>query len=185
MNIMLFAMFLFVALTVRGHDDIGYGLMFEDSINETNWKCWQPAGMPAWLNGSFILPTVGQFSFGGREFKGVLDGFGKMNRFQFSRGELCYKSKMMRTGFYNESHQLGTVGPGMLFDETVPPRSCPKGSPKYPSCNIKAPNDNTFVNVERLGETYTTWTDSTNADTFDPLSLDVTGSLTPPGGAPV
>ena len=170
----------FLAYIARGHEDVGYELMFEDSKNETNWACWKTQNMPEWLNGSFILPTVGQFSFGGRAFQGTLDGFGKMQRFQFSQGQLCYKSKMMRTGFYNLSHAMGTVAPGMLFDETIPPRVCPKSAPKYPSCNIHAPNDNTFVNVERLGETYTTWTDSTNCDSFDPLSLAVTGALVDP-----
>ena len=59
----------FLAYIARGHEDVGYELMFEDSKNETNWACWKTQNMPEWLNGSFILPTVGQFSFGGRALR--------------------------------------------------------------------------------------------------------------------
>jgi len=98
----------------HGHEDIGYDLMFEDSLNETAWDCWDVPQLPSWVNGSFIVPTVAQFSFGGREFKGALDGFGKMHRFQMSEGKLCLKAKIMRTGFYNQS-MVRTIPPSFLF----------------------------------------------------------------------
>ena len=134
------------------HDDIGYELLFEDSTTPVDWDCWDAPNLPRWVNGSFVLPGVGQFSFGGLQFKGALDGFGKNHRFQLSDGQICMRARMMPTGFYNNSMKLGTVAPNMLFDETVPPRPpCPANAPKYPSCNVNAPNDNTFVNTVRLG----------------------------------
>ena len=201
-------------------EDIGYELLFADSTAPVDWECWKFPTLPRWVNGSFILPGVGQFSFGGLQFKGALDGFGKTHRFQLSEGKICMRARMMPTGFYNESLARGTVAPGMLFDETAPPRPpCPpkprcapcamclvclvlqkppscnikalhihQPSPRsrssllslllferYPSCNVKAPNDNTFVNTIRLGNEFSTWTDSTSADSFNPYTLGING----------
>jgi len=70
---------------------------------------------------------------------------------------------------------MGTVAPGMLFGDTEPPRVCPADAPKVPPCNLAAPNDNTFVNTVKLGDHFTTWTDSTHLSTIDPHTLNVTG----------
>jgi len=160
-------------------EDVGYELMFQDATTEVDWKCWDAPKLPSWINGSFVLPAVAQFSYGGLKFKGTLDGFGKLHRFQLTGdGQVCLRAKMMLTGFYNLSMATGTVAPGMLFDETAPARKpCPNDKPwnKYPSCNVKAPNDNTFVNTIKLGETYSTWTDSTFLDKIDPWTLDILG----------
>ena len=131
---------------------------------------------PSWVNGSWILPTVAQFGIGGRNFTGVLDGFGKLNRFELANQQVCFRSQMMQTAFYKNSQQMGTVAPGMLFNETIPPRKCPPGK-TIPSCNVKAPNDNTYVNTFKLGDHYTTWTDSPVLNEIDPHSIQVTGKF--------
>jgi len=164
------------AVSSSTSDDVGYERMFETWSNEVDATCYDvDTNLPAWLNGSWILPTVGQFELGGRAFTSILDAFGKLHRFQFSSQRICERAKMMSTGFYNVSQGLGTVGPGMMFNETLPSRACPVDSKKIPSCNLLAPNDNTFVNTIKLGDEYTTWTDSTVLSTLDPYNLTVTG----------
>merc|ERR1711907_371266 len=166
-----------LAVFIKAAEDIGYEELFEDSIKPVPWTCWDNAGLPSWLNGSFIIPSVGQFSFGGRKFKGTLDGFGKLHRFQLAGQQICERANMMLTGFYNTSMKEGTIAPGMLFDETEPPRPpcnvSDPSAPKYPSCNVKAPNDNTFVNTIKLGQEYLTITDSVYADHVDPSAAQV------------
>merc|ERR1711959_812031 len=100
-------------------DDTGFAeAMWSDSTDEASWQCWPSPSLPAWVNGSWILPTVSQFGYGGRNFTGVLDGFGKLNRFQLSGGEVCFMSRMMKTQFYKDSLAAGTVAPSILFNET-------------------------------------------------------------------
>merc|ERR1712086_118235 len=152
--------------------DVGYEKMWQDSTVPTDWVCWE-ANLPSWLNGSFILPAVAQFGMGGLEFQGVLDGYGKLHRFQMADGQLCFRGQMMRTNFYNESIKSGTVPPAMLFQETKPPRkNC-----HLPTCNLRGANDNTYVNTIQLGDEVTTWTDSTVASSLDPYKLQVRGGF--------
>lgn len=158
----------------RAPEDQGYELLFEDSTGEVDWQCWDTPSLPSWLNGSFILPTVAQFSYGGLSFRGALDGFGKLHRFQASEGQVCLVAKMMRTGYYNKSRELGTVPPNMLFFETEPPRA----SCGFPGCNAMGPNDNNYVNTVRIGDTYSAWSDTPLADGFDPYTLDLQGTHT-------
>ena len=58
----------------RGHSSLSTWSFF--AAGQVDWKCWSPTDLggkvPAWLKGSFILPTVGQFSFAGKAFQGVL-----------------------------------------------------------------------------------------------------------------
>ena len=59
---------------------------------------------------------------GEQRFNDILDGFGKLHRFEMSAGKVCFSAKMMDTGFYTESVEKGRIADGVLFDETTPPR---------------------------------------------------------------
>eukprot|EP00933_Yihiella_yeosuensis_P019785 TRINITY_DN15984_c0_g1_i1.p1 TRINITY_DN15984_c0_g1~~TRINITY_DN15984_c0_g1_i1.p1 ORF type:complete len:545 (+),score=68.55 TRINITY_DN15984_c0_g1_i1:131-1765(+) len=154
--------------------DLGYELLFEDALDEFEERCIKEMGRtPKWATGDFIVPSLAQFSMGGKEFVGYLDPFGKMNRFSYNGTHVCATYKIMDTGFYNESKKKGTIGPGLLFRETVPPRHCPVYNPL---CNlIGAPNDNTFVNTFQLGDELISLTDSPVLLSVDPKTLHVVG----------
>lgn len=154
--------------------DTGFELLFENSDVDVPRTCWPALTLPQWLEGSYIMPSVGTTRFGGRDFQGVLDGFGKLHRFEYDgeSKQMCETAKMMRTGFYNASMELERIAPSMLFMDTVPPRPSCGGA----MCNLlKGANDNTFVNSVKIGQHYTTWTDSTIANEIDPISLQVKG----------
>jgi len=123
------------------------------------------------LSGSFILPSVAQFELGGTEFVSVLDGFGKLHRFEFDKNskEMCFQSKMIGSGFYNVSMAATppTIAPGILFMDTKPPL-------KYGNKQkIMGPNDNVYVNTVSVGDKYLSLTDSQFMLEFDLSDLSV------------
>ena len=118
-------------------------------------------------DGSFIMPSLGQFNMGPMSLNGALDAYGKLSRFTISGGRVCFAARMMATGFWNASVAEGEVAPGVLFMETTPPRGN-KGM-----TNLKGPNDNSYVNTVAVGDRFFAVTDSRFVVEFDPTSLAV------------
>eukprot|EP00931_Biecheleriopsis_adriatica_P094356 TRINITY_DN6800_c0_g1_i2.p1 TRINITY_DN6800_c0_g1~~TRINITY_DN6800_c0_g1_i2.p1 ORF type:complete len:431 (+),score=89.77 TRINITY_DN6800_c0_g1_i2:359-1651(+) len=79
---------------------------------------------------------------------------------------------MMGTGFYNESLAEHSIGPGLLFFETIPPRRCPMMDPM---CNVHAPNDNNYVNTIKIGSKMMSLTDAALMLEVNPKTLAVEG----------
>jgi len=148
--------------------DIGYTELFTSHNLSVDYCIEQP--VPNLLHGSsFIIPSLGQFEMGNTSFRGLLDGFGKLNRFTFANGSICFKSKMMDTGFYNASLSAGKVGPSLLFAETDPPRGYGAMT------NMQGPNDNVFVNTYQMADVFRAVTDSETSLEFDPHTLAMIG----------
>merc|ERR1711871_1352042 len=164
----------FVAAAAGATDvavDHGYELIFQSNTTEVDNVCFDTPTLPSWLSGSYIMAAIGQMEINGQRFNDVLDAFGKLNRFQMNNGTVCFTTKMMNTGFYNESMRENKIGRGVLFDEPTPPRDrC-----FDPMCNVFAPNDNVVVNSVKLGGEFMMVTDSPTALNFDPFSLEMTG----------
>jgi len=132
----------------------------------------QEGAIPPYIDGTFIIPSLGQFEMGKTKFNGLLDGFGKLQRFTVSHNVICFSAKMMNTGFYTESMKMNKVAPSMLFMKTSPPRD-ETGF----MANARGPNDNTFVNSYELDGEYRMITDAQNQLTFDPMTLNITGKV--------
>lgn len=128
--------------------------------------------LPSWAQGDWVIPSLGQFEMNDRKFVGALDAFGKMQRFELKEDEVCATYRIMDTGFYNESVQRNTIGRGLLFFETDPPRKCPVYDPV---CNIMGANDNTFVNTFKVGGKLLSNTDGPAMLELDPQSMAVKG----------
>jgi len=147
--------------------DLGYELIFKSENSTVDNKCFPAPNLPAFLNGSYLFAAIGQLEMGEQRFNDILDGFGKLHRFEMSAGKVCFSAKMMDTGFYTESVEKGRIADGVLFDETTPPRrKC-----LDPMCNVFAPNDNVIINTVKLGTDYLMVTDSPTALNFDPATL--------------
>jgi len=133
---------LFAAVVVA--DDVGYEKLYESSATEV-WpaQCFDAPGVPAHVQGTFLLAGPALFEMGHRAFQNALDGFGKVQSFKLGGGKVCFSTRMMQTGFYNASVKAGTIGHGGLFMETVPPRHC---ETLHPMCNMLAAGDNNYVN---------------------------------------
>ena len=171
-----FAFLLLVALQIGSRAEVpldqGYEIMFT-SYPENIPRICVPLGASAalGLSGSFILPSVAQFELNGAEFVSVLDGFGKLHKFEFTDGQMCFQSKMIGSGFYNESMsaQPPKIAPGILFMDTSPPLGYRKLQ------KIMGPNDNVYVNTVAVGDHFLSLTDSQYMLDIDFDSLAVEG----------
>jgi beta,beta-carotene 9',10'-dioxygenase len=146
-----------------------YDQLFADHPSTLEPTCAPAPGLPEGLNGSFIIPSLGKYGMGVTKMVGVLDGFGKLNRFTLSAGRACLAARMMSTKFWNESVAKGVVAPSLLFYETVPSRK-----EFFPTLeNMMGANDNSYVNTLNMGGVYMGITDTNFAVEFDPVSLAV------------
>ncbi|CAK0897845.1 unnamed protein product [Prorocentrum cordatum] len=103
-------------------EDVGYHRLFETANDEFDNRCAPSMGkeMPKYLQGgSFVIGSVGQQEMGDRHFVGYLDAFGKYTRYTVEDGQVCATYRMMRTGFYNNSVEAGTIASGLLFYPVV------------------------------------------------------------------
>jgi len=156
--------------------DVGYERLFETALDEFSDKCVKLAtNLPAWALGDFIISSAGRFEMGDRRVVSFGDAFGKMHRFEMKEGEVCATYRIMGTGFYNESLKEDTIGPGLLFAETEPPRECPQAELKCKMENLMAPNDNTYVNTVQLGNHLVSLTDGPFGVELDRKTLEVIG----------
>jgi hypothetical protein len=155
---------LVAAKPANGTTDTGFELLFVDQDKAVD-ECF-PLDPNVPLNGSFIITSGGKFGMGSTKIVAIFDSFGKMHKFDFKpdEGKVCYKAKMMDTGFYNESLKENTVSHGILFIESVPPRKkCIE-----PMCNLMAANDNTYVNNIQLSSgSFCSVTDTSMWTDFD------------------
>ncbi len=151
--------------------DQGYLELFVTHNVSTPRTCSPVPDLPAHLDGTFLIPTLGQFEMGGEAFQGLLDGFGKLLRFRLGGGQLCFTARMMDTVFYNDSVAAGKIAPSMLFMETAPPRG-------YNGIeNLRGGNDNVYVNTYQVGGHYRSVTDSQLVLEFDPVTLHMERKL--------
>mmetsp|Transcript_70203 Transcript_70203/g.182813 ORF Transcript_70203/g.182813 Transcript_70203/m.182813 type:complete len:455 (-) Transcript_70203:86-1450(-) len=112
---------------------------------------------------------------GDRRFVGFLDCFGKLQKFEIDGDQVSATYRIMATGFYNESQKTNTIGPGLLFFETDPPRAPPWYNP-IANMPPFAPNDNTYVNTICIGDRMLALTDSYAMLVIDPKTLRVLGN---------
>jgi len=151
--------------------EAGYESMFTTDISEQSKFC-EPSGgavLPdALIGGVFYLPSVAIFEMGGQNFTSVLDGMGKLNRFEFlDNGEVCFSSKLIMSAFYNESLLMGKIAPSVLFMDPYP-KSNYKGMEL-----LNGPNDNVYVNTMEIDDHYMSLTDSPYALEFSPEDLTI------------
>jgi len=173
---------LFVGLAAAAvePEDKGFETLFRESLDEVYpAHCVDVAGLPGFLDGTYVTQSTAQYGMGGKEFNAWLDSYWKVHAVQLKQGHLCYKSKIIRTGFYNNSLEKGTVAGQVLFLETTPPRECYLGG----VCNVfGAANDNNFAASYRVadekngGYRYALMTDTNVHLDFDIDTLAVIGS---------
>jgi len=156
--------------------DIGYDALFTTYDTNIPETCFSISGSALPIeDGSFIIPSVAKFEQGANNFTSVLDGFGKFHKFAFKSGTdgmapaVCFTSKMIGSGFYNQSEASGTAAPSVLFMDMEPPLSY------KPFQIMTGPNDNVYVNTARVGDSFISLTDSQYVLQFDAGDLSVQG----------
>mmetsp|Transcript_67544 Transcript_67544/g.121760 ORF Transcript_67544/g.121760 Transcript_67544/m.121760 type:complete len:574 (-) Transcript_67544:58-1779(-) len=162
----------------RVEDDVGYNLLFESAGEEFANRSMTPSfgAFPEYVKGDFVIPSIGQFEMGNRKFVGFLDCFGKMQRFRIDGNRVDATYRMMETQFFSNSMEAGTISNGLLFFETEPSRENPWYLGSINNMPPFAPNDNTYVNTMRVGQSLLSLTDSYTMMLIDPESMRVTGT---------
>jgi len=80
----------------------------------------------------------------------------------------------LNTSYYLAAEKLGKIGPGVLFEGTIPDRpSCPLLSPL---CDLHAPMDNNWVNTVPMGDEALLLTDAPLMLRYNLKTLAVTGA---------
>jgi carotenoid cleavage dioxygenase-like enzyme len=156
---------------------MGFEDMFNDSFGEVfPGLCTALPKLPRFVEGTLVMQSTYQYSMGGTSVQAWLDAYWKLHTLELKDGMACYKTRRIRTGFYNNSVKHGTVAPGVFFMETNPPRKCLLGG----LCNIMGANDNNFAVTYRMqddngGYRYALMTDTELHLDFDVESLAVIG----------
>lgn len=144
-------------------------------------------GVPDYLQGLYIVSGPARWEQDDYKFQALFDGFGKLNRFEVGGGKVCYTSSWLNTTFSRESEKRGQPV-GMLFEETIPKRTCPLLDP---ICNMKVPADNDWVNLIQIGDDTCLLTDAPQMLKIDLETLETEESkvwaddVQPAMGAPV
>lgn len=146
-----------IAVASAGTPDLGWELLVTTAPETTARTCVDAPGLPDYLQGRYIVSGPARFETDNYKFQAIFDGFGKMNRFEVGGGSLCYTSAWLNTTFARESEKRGQAA-GMIFEETIPPRSCPLTDPM---CNMNVPGDNDWVNLIQIGDDTCLLTDAT------------------------
>jgi len=150
-------------------EDIGFELFVTTAPEPTPRTCVDAHGLPDYLQGLYIVSGPARFETDNYKFQAVFDGFGKVNRFEVGGGEVCYTSAWLNTTFSRESEKRGQAA-GMLFEETVPARSCPLLDPM---CQMKVPSDNDWVNLVQIGDDTCLLTDAPQMPIIDLETLEI------------
>lgn len=153
--------------------DAGWELLTTSAGDEVPRVCMPTSSLPSWVSGSFFIAGPAKFEMGGFAFKSLFDGYGRTNRFEMHNGKVCYTSAWLNTSYYLAAKKLGRIGPGVLFEDTIPPR--PKCPISHLACDLTAPMDNNWVNLLPLGDEALLLTDAPLMLNFNLETLAVSG----------
>ena len=127
--------------------------------------------LPAWLAGSLVRVTPAMLDVGGKPLRHWFDGLAMLNAFSFEDGTVGYGSRFLRTEAYRKARAGSFDVPGFAQD---PCRSLFK---RVTSMFSGPRNDNTNVNLTRLGERYVALTELPLPVEFDPGTLETVGVI--------
>ncbi len=132
--------------------------------------------IPNWLNGVLIRNGPALFEIGSTRVSHQFDGFAKLNKFNFSQGNVYYQSRFLQSTFYNRTVELGKLIPHVSMLPTVPRF---KYMERIMSLLFKGALDNNNINIHSTGSTFYATSDSSASSVFDIETLLTTGLLNP------
>lgn len=125
--------------------------------------------IPEWLGGDLVRVTPALLDVGGRPLRHWFDGLAMLNAFTFAGGSVGYASRFLRTEAYRQAGEGKLDMVGFAHD---PCRALFK---RVTSVFSPPRNDNTNVNLSRLGERYVAMTELPLPVEFDPRTLETVG----------
>jgi beta,beta-carotene 9',10'-dioxygenase len=121
--------------------------------------------LPAWLTGRLIRVTPALLEIGDSTLEHWFDGLAMLNAFTFAGGRVSYANRFLDTKAYRKARE-GEIG--FVSFAADPCRSLFK---RVIALFEETVNDNTNVNIVRLGERYRALTEVPLPVEFDPESL--------------
>jgi len=125
--------------------------------------------IPDWLAGSLVRVTPALLDVGGKPLRHWFDGLAMLNSFSFDDGKVGYGSRFLQTEAYRQARAGKLDMFGFAHD---PCRSLFK---RVTSMFSQPRNDNTNVNLTRMGQRYVAMTELPLPVEFDPRTLETVG----------
>jgi len=125
--------------------------------------------IPAWLAGTLVRVTPAMLDVGGKPLRHWFDGLAMLNAFSLDGGKVGYGNRFLQTEAYRQARAGKLDMPGFAHD---PCRSLFK---RVTSLFSPPHNDNTNVNLTRLGDSYMAMTELPLPVEFDPRTLETLG----------
>lgn len=149
-------------------------LGFSKTENEIRVDQLKLAGkFPSWLSGTLIRNGPGTFLVGDQRYRHWFDGLPMLHKFTFDNGQISYANKFLNTQSYASAMAEGQI----VYSEFA---TDPQRSVWEKVKNVFSPmiTDSAKVNVAKMGEKYMALAETPIQITFDPHTLESTGSFT-------
>jgi carotenoid cleavage dioxygenase-like enzyme len=131
---------------------------------------------PRWLNGVLIRNGPALFEVGTTRVNHQFDGFAKLNKFNFSNGNMYYQSRFLQSSMYNNTMKRNRLIPHVAMVPTIPRF---RYIDRIRSLFSKQPLDNNNINVHKNGDTLYATSDSSASSVFDMNTLQTLKPLHP------
>ncbi|XP_028255559.1 beta,beta-carotene 15,15'-dioxygenase [Parambassis ranga] len=133
--------------------------------------------VPSWLQGTLLRNGPGLFSVGSSQYNHWFDGMSLIHSFTFSKGEVTYRSKFLKSDTYKRNikadriivSEFGT----MIYPDpckNIFARACTHLSNVIPDFT-----DNNLINIIRYGEDYYASSEVNYINKIDPHTLETEG----------
>jgi carotenoid cleavage dioxygenase-like enzyme len=150
---------------------LDYGLWWTSDYRETDEVELPVQGkVPDWLDGTLYRNGPGRFEVGDRRVTHQFDALAKLYKFRFSKGQVHYATKFLKSAQYNTSIEKNDVIKGMDMYAPVPPRSYQERMKL-----LTSKNDNALINVWKTGDFLFVTQDGALTSMIDPVTLDYLG----------
>ena len=110
--------------TTTSTDALGLGLA-TTSTAEVNEEAELKVNgtIPSWLCGDFLKQSASKFEEGSNHLTHTFDGYGKLLRWRFNQGSTTFRTKFLRSNFFNVSKNTHHICPTRLLGSTQPVQS--------------------------------------------------------------
>lgn len=126
--------------------------------------------LPEWLEGILIRNGPGQFETDSASVDHWFDGLALLRAFEFQDREVRFSAKFLESTAYRVAQETGQLPTGGFATGGTWRR-------RLLALLQSEPTDNTNVNVARFGDQFVALTEAPRAISFDPKTLETTGSF--------
>tara|TARA_B100000214_G_scaffold300496_1_gene230754 strand:+ start:2142 stop:3764 length:1623 start_codon:yes stop_codon:yes gene_type:complete len=134
------------------------------------------SSLPKWIDGVLVRNGPALFEVGSTRVNHQFDGFAKLNKFNFSKGNVYYQSRFLRSNMYNRTMNFGKLMPHFSMLPTIPRFTY---LDQMYSLLFKGPLDNNNINIHMTGDTIYATSDSSASSVFDINTLETIRLLDP------